>query len=95
MQTKRTDALKELKGLAKEITKSQEFSSNRTPEEDLFQTGTFANTDGTKPWLLEINELREAIKSKVRRQLIHSWTFVFFIHFACFYYLSAGITSQA
>ncbi len=70
MRTRRSDALKGLEDLAEELKKSQEFSSGKTLEDDIGRTLTLANTDGSKPWLPELNEWIEAIKSKVRRQLI-------------------------
>ncbi len=68
MQTRRVDALKRLEGLAKELTKSQEVSSERPLEKGLGQTRASGNTDEAKSWLPEINEWIEDINSKVRNR---------------------------
>ncbi len=72
MQTKRADAAKALKNLAKKLTKNQVVSSDRKPEDDLGKTCPFANTDLSKSWLSEINEWIEAINSKVGKRFILS-----------------------
>ncbi len=77
MHTRRTNAVKELKDLAEELTKSLELSSRRTLEEDLSQICTWVNTDC---WI-------EANKSKVRKQLTLSCTRAPLIHLVFFSYL--------
>ncbi len=84
MHTKRTDAAKELKGLAEELAKSQGVSSCTTLEKEFDKIRTLANTDGTKSWLPEVNKWIEDVKSKVREQLILSWRSVLLFHFVCF-----------
>ncbi len=70
MPPKRETALADLRRLAEELRNSKVVSCDRTLENDFGQICTSANTDGSKSWLPEINKWIEAIKSKVREQLI-------------------------
>ncbi len=72
MHTSRTDAFRRLLGLAEELMENQGVSSDTTLEEDLGKTLTLVNTDGSKSWWPELNKWIEAVKSKVRNQLIFS-----------------------
>ncbi len=62
--------------------------------EELDFIWNWANTDGTKSCLPEIDEQIDAIKLKVREQTNLSLRFVPFIYLICFF-LSAGSRIQA
>ncbi len=70
MPPKRETALVDLRRLAEELRNSKVVSCDRTLENDFGNICTSASYDGSKSWLPEINKWIEAIKSKVREQLI-------------------------
>ncbi len=76
MQGQRNNALMELKRLAKNLTKCKLVHSDRPWKEELEEVFIWANNEGTKSSLSEINKRIRDNKLKVRNQV----TFFLFSH---------------
>ncbi len=87
MQVKRQNALKELKRLAENINNCMKVLSGRTWEEEIRQICAWVNKDGSRSSLAEIQEQIESTKSKVREWLISSLPIMYFIDFACLFFV--------
>ncbi len=94
MQTRRQSALSELTQLAEKLRNHNMVFPHLTLKEELDIIVTWANTDGTRSGLPEIDKQIKAIELKVREQINLSLWFLPFIHLICFF-LSAGSRIQA
>ncbi len=70
MQAMRKDALTDLKHVAETLKNSRVVLSNRTLVDELAQTCVWANNDGAKACLSDIQKRIEYISLKVREGLI-------------------------
>ncbi len=72
MQGRREDALMDMKCRAQTLKNSRVVHSDRTLVDELAQTCVWANNDGTKACLSDIQKRIEHISLKVREELILS-----------------------
>ncbi len=72
MQTRRRNALADLARLAETLRNHKMVAPHLTLIEEMDFIYTWANTDGTKSCLHEINQQIDAIKLKVREQFFLS-----------------------
>ncbi len=81
MQTRRNTALKELERLAEELRNNKVVSSDRTLVTELNKICYWANNEGAKSSLPEINRRMDYTKEKVGERLIVFCAFMHLNHF--------------